>query len=184
MYAEPTFSDAAYIDMDKYLQDIVRDKRYWESKRQNIRQREKKLEELTARYEADLIALEKQRKELLKQAKGDAAQLLAEANARIENTILEIKEAQAEKEKTRIARQKFEQFKTELEETPTVDDKISKKLKQINDRKKRKQQKREESILQPTAHTVLMKGDSVRLKGQNSVGRDDSIGMLLVESVQ
>ena len=161
---------SAYIDMDKYLQDIVRDKRYWESKRQNIRQREKKLEELTARYEADLIALEKQRKELLKQAKGDAAQLLAEANARIENTIREIKEAQAEKEKTRIARQKFEQFKTELEETPTVDDKISKKLKQINDRKKRKQQKREESILQPTAHTVLMKGDSVRLKGQNSVG--------------
>ena len=159
-----------YIDMDKYLQDIVRDKRYWESKRQNIRQREKKLEELTARYEADLIALEKQRKELLKQAKGDAAQLLAEANARIENTIREIKEAQAEKEKTRIARQKFEQFKTELEETPTVDDKISKKLKQINDRKKRKQQKREESNLQPTAHTVLMKGDSVRLKGQNSVG--------------
>ena len=129
---------SAYIDMDKYLQYIVRDKRYWESKRQNIRQREKKLEELTARYEADLIALEKQRKELLKQAKGDAAQLLAEANARIENTIREIKEAQAEKEKTRIARQKFEQFKTELEETPTVDDKISKKLKQINDRKKRK----------------------------------------------
>ena len=161
---------SAYIDMDKYLQDIVRDKRYWESKRQNIRQREKKLEELTARYEADLIALEKQRKELLKQAKGDAAQLLAEANARIENTIREIKEAQAEKEKTRIARQKFEQFKTELEETPTVDDKISKKLKQINDRKKRKQQKREESNLQPTAHTVLIKGDSVRLKGQNSVG--------------
>ena len=161
---------SAYIDMDKYLQDIVRDKRYWESKRQNIRQREKKLEELTARYEADLIALEKQRKELLKQAKGDAAQLLAEANARIENTIREIKEAQAEKEKTRIARQKFEQFKTELEETPTVDDKISKKLKQINDRKKRKQQKREESNLQPTVHTVLMKGDSVRLKGQNSVG--------------
>ena len=99
-----------------------------------------------------------------------AVQLLAEANARIENTIREIKEAQAEKEKTRIARQKFEQFKTELEETPTVDDKISKKLKQINDRKKRKQQKREESNLQPTAHTVLMKGDSVRLKGQNSVG--------------
>ena len=68
-----------------------------------------------------------------------SAQLLAEANARIENTIREIKEAQAEKEKTRIARQKFEQFKTELEETPNVDDKISKKLKQINDRKKRKQ---------------------------------------------
>lgn len=30
-----------YIQSDKYLQDIVRDKRYWETKRQNIRKREK-----------------------------------------------------------------------------------------------------------------------------------------------
>lgn len=105
----------------------------------------------------------------MKQAKGDAAQLLAEANARIENTIREIKEAQAEKEKTRIARQKFEQFKTELEETPTVDDKISKNSNRSTTGKT-ETTKREESNLQPTTHTVLMKGDSVRLKGQNSVG--------------
>ena len=165
---------SAYIDMDKYLQDIVRDKRYWESKRQNIRQREKKLEELTARYEADLTALEKQRKELLKQAKGDAAQILAEANARIENTIREIKEAQAEKEKTRAARQKFEQFKAELNEEPETDanDLVSRKLKQIAERKKRKQQRKkaEENQTQPATTSPIVVGDAVRLKGQNSVG--------------
>lgn len=165
---------SAYIDMDKYLQDIVRDKRYWESKRQNIRQREKKLEELTARYEADLTALEKQRKELLKQAKGDAAQILAEANARIENTIREIKEAQAEKEKTRAARQKFEQFKAELSEEsePAADDLVSRKLKQIAERKKRKQQRKKSEEPQPQAATAspLAAGDAVRLKGQTSVG--------------
>lgn len=165
---------SAYIDMDKYLQDIVRDKRYWESKRQNIRQREKKLEELTARYEADLTALEKQRKELLKQAKGDAAQILAEANARIENTIREIKEAQAEKEKTRAARQKFEQFKAELNEEPEADanDLVSRKLKQIAERKKRKQQRKkaEENQTQPATTSPIVVGDAVRLKGQNSVG--------------
>ena len=165
---------SAYIDMDKYLQDIVRDKRYWESKRQNIRQREKKLEELTARYEADLTALEKQRKELLKQAKGDAAQILAEANARIENTIREIKEAQAEKEKTRAARQKFEQFKAGLSEEsePAADDLVSRKLKQIAERKKRKQQRKKSEEPQPQAATAspLAAGDAVRLKGQTSVG--------------
>ena len=165
---------SAYIDMDKYLQDIVRDKRYWESKRQNIRQREKKLEELTARYEADLTALEKQRKELLKQAKGDAAQILAEANARIENTIREIKEAQAEKEKTRAARQKFEQFKAELNEEPETDanDLVSRKLKQIAERKKRKQQRKkaEENQTQPATTSPIVVGDAVRLKGQTSVG--------------
>lgn len=165
---------SAYIDMDKYLQDIVRDKRYWESKRQNIRQREKKLEELTARYEADLTALEKQRKELLKQAKGDAAQILAEANARIENTIREIKEAQAEKEKTRAARQKFEQFKAGLNEEPETDanDLVSRKLKQIAERKKRKQQRKkaEENQTQPATTSPIVVGDAVRLKGQTSVG--------------
>ncbi len=165
---------SAYIDMDKYLQDIVRDKRYWESKRQNIRQREKKLEELTARYEADLTALEKQRKELLKQAKGDAAQILAEANARIENTIREIKEAQAEKEKTRAARQKFEQFKAGLNEEPETDanDLVSRKFKQIAERKKRKQQRKkaEENQTQPATTSPIVVGDAVRLKGQSSVG--------------
>ncbi len=162
---------SAYIDMDKYLQDIVRDKRYWESKRQNIRQREKKLEELTARYEADLLAIEKQRKELLKQAKGDAAQLLAEANARIEKTIREIKEAQAEKEKTRLARQKFEQFKTEVDEEPATDDKIARKIQQINERKARKQQKKKSVAATPTFNpAVIEAGDSVRLHGQTSIG--------------
>ena len=33
-----------YIQSDKYLQDIVRDKRYWENKRQSIHQREKDME--------------------------------------------------------------------------------------------------------------------------------------------
>ena len=161
---------SAYINMDKYLQDIVRDKRYWENKRQNIRLREKKLEELTARYEADLTDLEKRRKELIKQAKGDAAQLLSEANARIENTIREIKEAQAEKEKTRAARQKFEQFKNELNQEPEADDMVSRKLRQINDRKKRKQQKKKEEAAQPATPAIIAPGDAVRLKGQTSVG--------------
>ena len=57
---------ADYINMDKYLQDIVRDKRYWESKRQNIRQQEKKLEDVTSCYEQDLDAVNKQRKEIIR----------------------------------------------------------------------------------------------------------------------
>ena len=80
-----------YINMDKYLQDIVRDKRFWESKRLNIRQQEKKLEDITARYEQDLEAVNKQRKEIMRNAKEEAQRILAEANAKIENTIREIK---------------------------------------------------------------------------------------------
>ena len=58
-----------YINADKYLQDIVRDKRYWETKRQNIRKREKQMEETIAKYEEELQELEKSRKEILRKAK-------------------------------------------------------------------------------------------------------------------
>ncbi|MDE6181349.1 MAG: endonuclease MutS2, partial [Phocaeicola sp.] len=43
-----------YINADKYLQDIVRDKRYWETKRQNIRKREKQMDETIAKYEKEI----------------------------------------------------------------------------------------------------------------------------------
>ncbi len=43
-----------YIQSDKYLQDIVRDKRYWETKRQNIRKREKQMEDTITRYEQEI----------------------------------------------------------------------------------------------------------------------------------
>ena len=95
-----------YINADKYLQDIVRDKRYWETKRQNIRKREKQMEETIAKYEEELQELEKSRKEILRKAKEDAEKLIQESNARIENTIRIIKEAQADKERTQSARQR------------------------------------------------------------------------------
>jgi Mismatch repair ATPase (MutS family) len=105
-----------YINMDKYLQDIVRDKRYWETKRQSIRQKEKRLEEITTTYETDLLSVEKQRKEILRQAKADAERVLSEANAKIENTIRTIRESQAEKEKTKQARLTLNEFKSSLED--------------------------------------------------------------------
>ncbi len=58
-----------YINADKYLQDIVRDKRYWEGKRQTIRQREKHMEETIARYQTEMEELQKSRKEIIRQAK-------------------------------------------------------------------------------------------------------------------
>ena len=71
-----------YIQSDKYLQDIVRDKRYWETKRQNIRKREKQMEDTIARYEQEIQELERSRKEILKKAKEEAERLLQESNAK------------------------------------------------------------------------------------------------------
>lgn len=159
-----------YIDMDKYLQDIVRDKRYWENKRQNIRQREKKLEEITDRYEQDLESVHAQRKEIMREAKEQAQRILAEANAKIENTIREIKEAQAEKEQTRMARKALEEFKTSVSAATEEDDKIARKMAQLKERNERKKQK-QKTPSQPIFNKDLIEvGDNVRLKGQTSAG--------------
>lgn len=92
---------------DKYLQDIVRDKVYWENKRRHIHEREKKLEATLSGYEQDMQKLQQDRKRILGDARQEAEQLIQESNARIERTIRDIKEAQAEKERTREVRRNW-----------------------------------------------------------------------------
>ena len=167
-----------YIQSDKYLQDIVRDKRYWETKRQNIRKREKIMEETIARYEKELEELDKSRKEILKKAREDAEQLLQESNAKIENTIRTIKEAQAEKDRTRTARQELTDFRQQIEDEnkAAMEEKIARKMEKLREKQERKKDKKSKQASQPAVQPVpkvipLQAGDYVRIKGQTSVGQ-------------
>ena len=103
-----------HIDYDKQLQDIARDKRYWENKRQAIRQKEKELEQRIARYDEQLSGVKQQKREILEQARQEAEQLLQQSNATIERTIREIKEAKADKARTKAAREKVEALKEKV----------------------------------------------------------------------
>ena len=182
---EEVIADAAeivgseYIQSDKYLQDIVRDKRYWETKRQNIRKREKQMETTISQYEEEIQELEKSRKEILKKAKEDAQRLLQESNAKIENTIRTIKEAQAEKERTKLARQELTEFRQEVEKVDKaaqeklIADKMQ-RLKEKQERKKeRKEKKAAEAKNQPAVPKVkpIEEDSYVRIKGQTNVGQ-------------
>ena len=169
-----------YINADKYLQDIVRDKRYWEGKRQTIRQREKHMEETIARYQAEIEELQQSRKEIIRKAKEEAEQLLQESNARIENTIRTIKEAQAEKEKTRLVRQELADFRSSLAELSAKeqDEKIARKMQKLKEKQERKKNKKNEP--KPVAATApaapprvapITAGEYVKIKGQSSVGQ-------------
>ena len=114
-----------HIDYDKHLQDIARDKRYWENKRQNIRQREKHLEEKIAHYEEQLAGIKAKKRAIIEEANAEAADLLRKSNATIERTIREIKEAKAEKKATQAARQKVETLKTKVENQASKSSKSS-----------------------------------------------------------
>jgi len=153
---------SAHVDLDKYVQDILRDKHYWENKRQQIRQKEKRLEELTARYETDQSEVKAQRKEVLNKAKAEAQQLLSEANATIENTIRRIKEAQAEREATRGVRQEFEEFRGKIDEK-------QKPEKQPKEKHKSKPEKQSKQPEKPKPEPIKA-GDRVKLEGHDSIG--------------
>ncbi len=152
-----------YINMDKYLQDISRDRRYWERKRDEIRRERKRLEEITSKYETNLSEINKQKKEILAQAKQQAEQLLSESNAKIENTIRQIREAQADKEKTKQARQSLGEFREKI--APSGSPKGGESGKKKHKPKPVTPLSRGEG-----AGVRLTIGDSVRMKGQTATG--------------
>ena len=184
-----------YIQSDKYLQDIVRDKRYWETKRQNIRQKEKQLETLIAQYEGEMEELKKSRKTVIREAKEEMKQLLQESNARIENTIRTIKEAQAEKAQTRQARQELAEWKEAVSDTGADDyeARIQRKMEQLRARQERKKLKIENSKSKvgfaekqasapdgnksqfSTFNFQFEPGSIVRIKGQQTIGTIEQI---------
>ena len=185
-----------YIQSDKYLQDIVRDKRYWEGKRQTIHQHEKSLEHKITRYEDELSEIERQRKEILRKAKEEAEELLRESNKKIENAIREIREAQAEKERTRIAREELKTFSEEIADIDTRDndEAIARKIRQLQERKERREKRKAEKLAKKengektnenttaeansklsTLNSQLKVGDTVRIKGLTTIGKVESI---------
>ena len=138
------------IDFDKHLQDVARDKRYWEQKRAKIKEEEKKLQSLTEHYDALVQDIKKKEKEIIRNAKEEASQIIKNSNAKIENTIRAIKESAADKNITQTERRELENFKKSLD----------------------KQLEQQPTVKQPQD---FHKGERVRIKGQNIAGTIDAV---------
>ncbi len=172
------------IDYDRHLKDIARDKRYWETKRQNIRQQEKRLEGLIEQYEKELSDVRSARKEIIIQAKDEAQELLKKSNRIIENTIRQIRESQAEKERTKEVRQELEEFKSTVEEKSVpVESQFEKKMSGLVERAKHyknKSKPKEEKAVKEKAKP-LRPGDAVRIKETQAAGEIVSVRGKLVQ---
>lgn len=154
-----------YINLDKYLLDIARDRRYWENKRQAIRQKEKQIEDIIARYESEMEALRSKRREIISEARDQAREILEGSNATIERTIREIRTAQADKERTREARSRLASEREALKEKadkaaehPMLDKKLKSKRQQAPKPQKAVEER------------PLETGDNVVLDGAGTVG--------------
>lgn len=162
-YAE-SIVGSDYINMDKYLMDITRDRKYWENKRQDIRLEKKKLERLVEKYENDIQKLIVERKEILHDAKAEAKEIISGSNASIENAIHEIKKAQAEREQTKLIRKQIEELKSRLSEGDVEDEKIKALKARIKNKKPKK-------VEEKPKDEKLSVGDNVTIDGSNSVGK-------------
>lgn len=166
-----------HIDFDRNLRQINRDKRYWESKRKKIRQVEKILDEMAANYESELQETKKLRKEVLSKAKEEAEVLLSGVNKKIENTIQEIRDAQAEKERTKKAREELEGLKKQVKQKSDSNDTfIQEKIEKLRQREEKRNQRRPKDSPKPVPAQELEEriglkpGDKVQIKGQNTIG--------------
>ena len=176
-----------HINLERQLREIARDRRYWSQKRDRIRLTDRKVEELESSYTEQLSRIKEERKEILREAKEEAQRLISDANRQIENTIRTIKEAQAEKELTRLARRELEEFKETVESVGSSFDgeKVEREMERLMRRKARREEDKKRRGQAPTekpaeaAPTPTPKpievGSKVRIAGQEMPGVVQSI---------
>ena len=173
-----------HINLERQLREIARDKHYWSQKRDRIRQTDRKVEELESNYAEQLARIKEERREILSKAKAEAQRLVADANRQIENTIRTIKEAQAEKELTRLSRKEWEDFKTAVDSVESSFDgeKVEREMERLMRRKARREEgkkRRGEAVDAPQQPAKVVKpievGSKVRIEGQQVLGVVQSI---------
>lgn len=173
-------SGSDHVNLERQLREIARDRRYWETKRDKIRLTDRKVEQLETDYAQRLATIKEERAGIIKKAKDEAKALVAEANRQIENTIKVIRESQADKELTRLARKEIDEFRDALETAPVqdaekqkqIDAEMERVLRRRQNRAERQARKKEEKAVAPAAPKPreIEVGGKVRIAGQDTVG--------------
>ncbi len=173
------------VGIERQLREIARDKRYWESKRDRIRIAQKRADQLVEEYEASTAEVLAKRNKLIADAKAEAARIVADAGKLIEKTIREIKEAQAEKERTRLIRNEFETVRENMTHDSRDDEtsRIEAKMRRMKEAQERRRQRREQATSsEATAPAPAEQkkrtpatGDKVRMTGQQIAGEVMSV---------
>lgn len=159
-----------YLNLDRYLLDIARDRRYWENKRQQIKQKEKKIDDVLIRYENDAETLRAKRREIIDEAREEAKKILDGSNAAIERAIHDIRNAQAERQQTLKARQKLTEEKKQLTQDSTSEHPL---IAKVSKRKGKKDIQK--SNQKPDLKKELSIGDNVLLDGTGTPGTIEEI---------
>lgn len=163
-----------FVDMERTLRRIVKGRRVLDEKIKKVKNADRTLEGLTEKYEKELEQLQQRREEILKQAREEAEEIVKGAGKQVEKTIRDIKESQADKEKTKAARAELQGFlqvigEQKAKEQQTHDDYINRKMEQL--KKRKKTAKTEEKTREEEFRSAPLKlGEKVRVKSNGMVG--------------
>ncbi len=181
-----------FVGIERNLRKIVRNRKVLDERLEHIRNTDKTLENITDKYQKELLEIRALRKEILDNARQEAEEIIKGANKQVENTIRTIKEAQAEKESTQEARKELQDFVSALtkkkeQEEKEREDYIEKKIKQIDARKERERVRKaqrasererkeieekeaEQKRIETFRNAPLSVGEKVRVKSNDMVG--------------
>jgi len=158
-------------NFDKHLREILRDKKYYEDKRDQIRRQEKRLEEVIQKQLQFLDEAQKTKSEIKKQSRDEAEKFLAEVNKRVESAIREIRESQADKEKTSAIRKDLESLRQDIKNgKKSKSDTIDLQIENVH-RVARKHNIATKKDQEESKPKVLEKGDYVKIVGQTTIGQ-------------
>ena len=157
-----------YVDSERFLLDIQRDKRYWKNKRIEIKEKENRLNKLLEEYEERADNLKQQRSTILKEARLEAKEILKGANTQIERSIHEIRKSQAEKEKSKAVRQELEDYKKSLEKESK--DNLPDALKPLKHKSRKHKQESKQQNSVDKGKTEFTIGDYVKMEEGSIIG--------------
>ena len=181
-----------FVGIERNLRKIARNRKALDEKLERIKHTDKTLENITDKYQKELLQIKQLKKEILDEAKREAEEIIRGANRQVENTIKTIKESQASKEETQEARKELQGFMSILaakkeKEQKDKDDYIERKIQQIDARRERQKQRKvqradekaqkeirelqaEQERLEAFRTAPLKVGEKVRVKENGMVG--------------
>lgn len=177
---EPIVKDAEsrageeYVGIERNLRRIVRGRKAIDERLQKIKATDKTLEGLTERYQKELEDIRGMREKILDEARREAEGIIRGAGRQVERTIREIKESQADKQRTLQVRNELQNMLSAIENSKTSQpssngaDFLERKLKLVESRQKKKGKPQGWEKTKPEA--PLQIGEKVRVKDSGMVG--------------
>ena len=181
-----------FVGIERNLRKIARNRKALDEKLEKIKHTDRTLENITDKYQKELQQIKQMKKEILDAAKKEAESIIKGANKQVENTIKTIKESQAEKSTTQVARKELQGFMSLLaakkeQEQKEKEDYIERKIKQLDARKERQKQRKaqkadnkaaqelreqlaEQQRIEAFRSAPLKVGEKVRVKENGMVG--------------